>query len=256
MRIRTASNGYRRSAGFSQGFALSLVFLAACAGVAWVTMGMTTREQWPVRWLEVGGTFERISAEQLRASLAPVVTGSFFTVNLETIRHAAYRQPWVARAVVSKNWPDTVLVRVVEHQPVAHWTEGRLVSTEGVAFAVPGADEIQGLPWLEGPDGKLDEVFENWRKFNNMLMPTGQEIQRIRLDARGSWFVELSHGTEVHIGRESTNSRLQRLVRSWPELMRNRDLAPIGVDLRYTNGFAVRWPEEPRRLAGTYGKKD
>lgn len=256
MKIHRHMSSPRRNLGFSQGFALVVVFMVACIGVAWVTMGMTTREQWPVRWLEVGGAFERISAEQLRASLVPFATGSFFTVNLETIRQATYRQPWVARAAVSKIWPDTVSVRVIEYEPAAHWTQGRLVSRDGKAFAVPGADEIQGLPWLEGPDEKLDEVFSNWRGFNNLLMPTGQEVERIRLDARGSWFVELGNGTEVQIGREAAVERLQRLVKSWPELMRNRDLVPLGVDLRYTNGFAVRWPEAPERFAGIYGKEN
>lgn len=246
----------RQARGFAQGLAMVVVFLVACAGVAWVTMGMTTREQWPVRWLELGGAFERISAEQLRASLAPLVTGSFFTVNMEAIRKTAYRQPWVAQAAVSKVWPDTVAVRVIEYQPAAHWTQGRLVSNDGQAFSVPGANEIQGLPWLEGPEEKLEEVFKRWQAFNNLLMPTGEEIQLIRLDARGSWFVELSNGTEVQIGRESATGRLQRLVNSWPELMRDRDLAPMGIDLRYTNGFAVRWPEKPRQFAGTYGKEN
>ncbi|MBT8062422.1 MAG: FtsQ-type POTRA domain-containing protein [Xanthomonadales bacterium] len=256
MIVRAYSLSGRQPGGSGQALAMMLVFLVACAGVAWVTMGMTTREQWPVRWLELGGAFERISAEQLRASLAPLVTGSFFTVDMEEIKQTAYRQPWVAQAAVSKLWPDTVSVRVVEYQPVAHWTQGRLVSTDGDAFSVPGASEIQGLPWLEGPEEKLDEVFKSWRYFNNLLMPTGQEIQHIRLDARGSWFVELSNGTEVQIGREAASERLHRLVDSWAELLQGRDLAPMGIDLRYTNGFAVRWPEAPRQIAGTYGQKN
>ena len=247
----------RRSAGFSQGLlATLLITVLAAAGVAWVYMGMVTQQQWPVRWLEVDGAFERVSAEQLRASLAPVSAGSFFTVDLERIKAAAYRQPWVADATVQKTWPDTVKVTIREFTPVAHWTGGHLVSGDGVAFQVPGAAEIQGLPWLEGPDGLLDEVFQTWRQFNNELQPAGLEIELIRLDARGAWFIELGNGTEVQLGREQAGLRLQRLVRSWPNLMNGRDMTPLVVDLRYTNGFAVRWPKVPARFAGTYGKEN
>ncbi|MDX1460818.1 MAG: cell division protein FtsQ/DivIB, partial [Xanthomonadales bacterium] len=98
-------------------------------------------------------------------------------------------------------------------------------------------------------------VFTAWRDFNNRLLPTGEEIYRLRLDARGSWFLELQSGTEVHIGRQSARARLDRLVASWPALMNGRALPPRLIDLRYTNGFAVRWPAAKEQYAGTYGEK-
>ena len=257
MRRARTGFGQRRAAGYSQGLiTVFLLFLLAVAGVAWVYAGMTAREQWPVRWLEIDGAFERVSAEQMRSTLAPVATGSFFTVNLAAVRAAAFRQPWVAEATVQKTWPDTVRVRIREYAPVAHWTGGRLVSGSGRAFQVPGADEMQGLPWLEGPDEQLGTVFESWQQFNNELQPIGLEIERIHLDPRGAWFVELSSGTEVQVGRGEPEVRLRRLIQSWQTLMRDRELAPQGVDLRYTNGFAVRWPAPPDKLAGTYGKEN
>jgi cell division protein FtsQ len=103
---------------------------------------------------------------------------------------------------------------------------------------------------LNGPDEQLDLVLANWIKFNNLLHNTGLEIDLIRLDPRGSWFLELNNGTEVQIGRESPYERLERLQGSWAGLMQGRDMAPMAVDLRYTNGFAVRWPKPPARLAG------
>ena len=238
--------------GFNSGLVMSLtLFALALFGVVWVYMGMTTIDQWPIRWLEVDGSFERVSAEQMRAGLAPQVMGSFFTVDLEAVSEAAFRQAWVSGVTVQKNWPDTVRVRITEYDPVAHWTLGRLVSREGRSFEVPGADQIQGLPWLEGPGGQLEVVVGAWQQFNNELLPAGLEIDRIRLDRRGAWFLVLTNGTEIHIGRADALPRLHRLVSSWPNLMSGRDLAPLGVDLRYSNGYAVRWPEYKE----TYGKE-
>ncbi len=50
-------------------------------------------------------------------------------------------------------------------------------------------------------------------------------------------------GTRVDIGRENAMVRLQRMANSWERLRALRGVAPAGVDLRYANGFAVRWPE-------------
>jgi cell division protein FtsQ len=247
----------RSMVGFIQGFVTTLfLFVLATAGVVWVGMGMVTKEQWPVRWLEIDGAFERVSAEQIRASLAPLSTGSYFTIDLEQISQAAYRQPWVENVIVRKAWPDTVRVQIKEFVPVAHWTGDFLVSGKGASFEVAGAEGIQGLPGLSGPDEQLDVVFENWQLFNNQLAKAGLEIDVIRLDPRGSWFLILSNGTEVQIGRENALPRLQRLVASWTGLMNGKGMAPLAVDLRYTNGFAVRWPKPPARFAGNYGQEN
>lgn len=233
-----------RQGGFASGMlTVALLFVLTAAGFVWVSMGIVTNERWPIRWLEINGGFQRVSAEQLRASLASRIGSSFFTVDLQGLHDAASRISWVSGVQVHKQWPDTIRVEVQEYVPVAHWNQGQLISNAGGLFAVPEADEIQGLPWLEGPEGRLDEVLETWAGFDAMLMPLGVEVRRLKLDRRGAWSLVLSNGTGVQLGRDSTVERLQRLLASWDTLMRERELPPADVDLRYTNGYAVRWPQ-------------
>lgn len=237
--------------GYSQGLLMLLVLFAlAVAGTAWVGTGIVASERWPIRWLELRGSFQRISAEQMRSSLAPLVNASFFTVDLERLRNAAMRNPWAASVVVQKQWPDTVAVTVEEHRPVAHWNRGWLVSDRGVEFAAPDADEIQGLPWLHGPEERLGEVLEQWNRFDAMLGSLDLEIGELVLDQRGSWSMTVNNGTRVALGRDDAVERLERLMQSWQPLLRDRRLPPVEVDLRYTNGFAVRWPAEAADFAG------
>lgn len=235
-------DGYGVNVGRSIG---SVLLLAALGGVLWVWLGMVKSDRWPIRWLEIDGAFERVSAEQVRKSAAPLVDGSFFTVDPKAIRATVSALPWVHRVAVQKTWPDTVRLHVTEYVPVAHWTGGRLIATNGDAFTVPGAEGIQGLPWLEGPEGSVREVIEAWLSYNDILHGTGQEIRRIRLDARGAWTLELAGGTRVEMGREAPAQRLRRMAASWGQLRRLKGVTPLGVDLRYSNGFAVRWPEPP-----------
>lgn len=233
----------RRQQGFASGaLAVGLLFLATAAALAWVSMGIVTSERWPIRWLEVNGTFNRVSAEQLRASVASEVGSNFFTVDLQGLQEAATRIHWVSAARVQKQWPDTVRVTVEEYVPVAHWNRGELIADSGAVFAVPEADEIQGLPWLEGPDERLHEVLQTWVGLDEMLTPLGLEITQIALDGRGAWSLVLDNGTHVQLGRDETVERLERLLASWEPLMREQQAPPRDIDLRYTNGFAVSWP--------------
>lgn len=221
----------------------AILLVAALAGIVWIWFGMVKLDRWPIRWLEVDGGFERVSAEQVRKAAAPLVDESFFSVDPQAIQSAARELPWVNRVVVEKTWPDTVRLTVTEYTPVAHWVDGQLIATNGDTFSVPGAEDIQGLPWLEGPEGSATQVIEAWLTFNDILQPTGQVIERITLDPRGAWALELAQGTEVNIGREHAIPRVERLANAWYPLRNLRGVAPRRVDLRYSNGFAVQWPE-------------
>ncbi len=245
-----------RSQGFSAGVVVTMMlFLLASAGVAWVYAGMIAQERWPIRWLEIDGRFERVSAEQVRARLTPLVKGSFFTVEPGFMRTTASEMAWVSAVEVQKSWPDTIQVTIHEHTAVAHWTNGQLLAANGQQFFVPSADDIQGLPWLSSPDGQLELVFGNWKKFDDALLDIGQEIERLTLDPRGSWSARLSGGTQVRFGKRDIFASLDVLVSTWADLMRGRELPPVSIDLRYTNGFAVRWPQRNEKIAGNYGKK-
>lgn len=244
------------SLGFSAGAILTLVlFLVAAGGVAWVYAGMVAQERWPIKWLEVDGPFERVGAEQVRAILTPMVTGSYFSVDTEQMQELSEEMPWVAQAKIEKHWPDTVQVTISEYTPVAHWIDGQLLSNDGSTFTVPSADEMQGLAWLDGPDTQLEVVFENWQKFDDQLQQIGQQVERLSVDARGSWSAQLSGGTEVKFGKGDVFKNLDRLVNTWAGLMYDQELPPVTVDLRYTNGLAVLWPKNLDAVVGTYGEE-
>ena len=240
------------SRGFASGvLALVTLFLMAAAGIAWVSMGIVANDRWPIRWLELNGGFQRVSAEQLRASMTPLIDESFFTIDLQELRGAAARISWVSSVRIQKKWPDTVTVSIEEFVPIAHWNRGQLISEKGAAFPVPEADEIQGLPWLRGPQERLDEVLRHWSEFSELLLPMGLEISGLNLDRRGAWAMQLSNGTYVQLGRDDARERLQRLLASWDSLMRERAAPPQDVDLRYSNGFAVLWPQHLAITTGT-----
>lgn len=242
--------------GFSAGaFMILLMFTLATAGVAWVYSGMVAKDRWPIRWIEIDGSFERVSAEQVRASLTRLLGGSFFTVNTGLMHDIASGMPWVSGVNVQKKWPDTIQVTIQEFTPVAHWIDGYLLDASGQQFTVPSANDIQGLPWLAGPQGHLSLVFENWNRFDDKLDQIGQQIDSLTLDPRGSWSARLSGGTEVKFGKGDIFKNLDMLVSTWAGLMQGQAMPPVSVDLRYTNGFAVLWPQNKDAIAGNYAKK-
>lgn len=216
--------------------ALALVALP----IVGVMNGWFASDRWPFRQLRLDATFERVSAEQLRSAAAPHLGVGFFAVDLDAVRDAIEATPWVERAEVRKRWPDLLEVKVVEREALALWGDSRLVSASGQLFAVPGHTAPEGLPRLEGPDGRVVDVLAFHDAAVAALAGSGLQASGVQLSSRGSWSLTLTNGATVVIGREQPQRRLLRFVATLKHLDASLAGSLAGADLRYANGFAVR----------------
>jgi cell division protein FtsQ len=154
----------------------------------------------------------------------------------------------VESAQVRKQWPDVLEITLVEHKPFARWGKDRLLSEQGKLFATPQKLQDLALPDLDGPDTQTEEVVALYNDARALFAPAGVDVTRVSMDARGSWSLQLSNGTEVVVGRDDARSRLQRFVRVLPQLANQQ--SPIErADLRYTNGFTLSWGTPPAPAA-------
>ena len=219
------------------GIALTLVVLP----IVGVLNGWFAATRWPVRKIELRAEYSHVSAEQIRATVETHLGNGFFAVQLQDVRDAVSRLPWVERVEARKQWPDTLSLTVYERQPFARWGESRLISRSGDLFEVPGTDSMQGLPQLSGPDAHLAEVIAFQAECLREFSGSGLSVQAVDLSARGSWRLTLSTGALIEIGRVDAIPRLQRFLHAWPSLSAGNAGPPVYIDLRYENGFAMRW---------------
>lgn len=219
--------------------ALTLVALP----IVGVLNGWFASDRWPVSRLSVSGEFNHVSTEQIRAAVQPQLGGGFFAVKLGDVRAAVARLPWVERVEARKRWPDTIDLVVYEQQPYARWGEDRLVNRHGRIFTVAGASGLQGLPRLNGPDDRLEDVLRFYADCLKEFSGSGLVIETVTLSSRGGWRIDLASGAVIEAGSTDVAARLDRFLDVWPRLASSHPGPPAYVDLRYENGFAMRWPE-------------
>lgn len=209
-----------------------------------------------LRTLEVATPTAHVTEAQVRLIAERRVHGTFFTVDLDRVRTSLERLPWVREARVERRWPDTLVVSLVEHVPLARWNDTALVSQTGDVFV---AALGQSLPRLSGPEGSSTEVVNAYRRHQAALAPLGMSISELRLTPRRAWRIRLDNGIELALGRIQADARLARFVALYPRLFIAQAAAgaspadagspaaaapivPLRVDLRYSDGFAVRMP--------------
>ncbi len=223
------------------------------------TSWLVAQPWFALKTLEVKTPTAHVTEAQIRLVAERRVRGTFFTVDLDQVRTSLEKLPWVREARVERRWPDTLVVSLVEHEPLARWNDNALISQAGDVFV---AAVSQPLPRLSGPEGSGSQVVTAYLKFQKALTPLGLTISELRLTPRHAWRIRLEDGMQLALGREQTDARLARFVAMYPRLFADQPgdtglvqaglsasepapavpLAPLTVDLRYPDGFAVRMP--------------
>ena len=219
--------------------------------VVGVMRGWFAADRWPVTQLTVQAEFKHVSAADIRAAVLPRLGKGFFALDLDAVQKAVAALPWVESAEARKRWPDTLQLRIYERQPFARWNEKRLISRQGLVFDAPGAVDTMVLPDLRGPDARLAEVVSFYAETRKAFAGTHLKVSGVALTERGSWSINTANGALIVIGdRDQAGKRLHRFLDVYPQLIAGHTDGFAYADLRYTNGFAVRWPTVANTNAG------
>jgi cell division protein FtsQ len=195
----------------------------------------------PVRKLVVEGTFQRVTPIQIEAAAMDGLDAGFVSVDLDEVRKRVQAIDWVDRVNVGRSWPDTLIVRITEHQAAARWGDNGLLNVRGELFTEQAQHEFPELPWLAGPRGTEREVARRYLAVRGKLTEADLSLQSLRMDERGAWVLVLGSGQEIRLGRRDIDERLHRFFDVVAPALANEFKRVAYVDLRYTNGFAVGW---------------
>jgi cell division protein FtsQ len=199
----------------------------------------------PVRKLVVEGTFQRVTPIQVEAAVADGLNAGFLTLDLGELRKRVQALDWVDRANVGRQWPDTLIVRVTEHQAAARWGESGLLNVRGELFTEHSQHSFAELPSLAGPPGSEHDVARRYLAVRGKLAEANLGLETLSMDERGSWRLVLAGGQEVRLGRRDIDERLYRFFDVVAPALVGELKRVEYVDLRYTNGFAVGWRGGP-----------
>ena len=232
-------NAFLRIAGIL--LAIAVIVLPVVA----VVNGWIGTERFPLTKLRVASDAKHVDDAELQKILAPYAKQGFFAVRLDDAQVALAKLPWVEEAEVSKKWPDVLEVHIREHRPLALWDDTLLLSERGRLYprSAMGDALPKGLPQLGGDARRVAEVLSFYNQSRELFAPLGLGVRELRQDARGSWSLRLSDGAQVIVGRQDAESRVRRFAELLPKLIAPEGRALQRADLRYANGFALKWSE-------------
>lgn len=211
------------------------------AGLSWGFLQLTDPASFPVKTIRIETRLKQVGRDDIRRAVLDHVQQGFLRVDVDSIRHELESLPWVAHASVRRSWPDVLIVGVEEQQAVARWSNGGLLNASGDLFRPEDEKPWSSLPLLRGPKQTEQILMKEYQAMQGMLTPLGLRISHLTMNERRAWSLNLDNGLKLRLGRNDAHLRLLRFVRVYAKVLKPRQEKIDSVDLRYTNGFAVRW---------------
>jgi cell division protein FtsQ len=219
-----------------------LLLLLSLGGLGFWLSGPLEPGSYPIHSVRIVSPIQYVSQSALKGVIEPQIGEGFFRIDVDQLSRDVEALPWVRLAAVRRVWPGQLVVNIEEQQPFAIWNEDALVNVEGVSFRpelIDGA--LVALPHFVGPEGTEKMITERYRELIATVANRDINIVRVELSGRRAWQLELDNGLVLNMGRESVVKRMQRFAGVYQADVRPKLAEIDGIDLRYTNGFAVRW---------------
>ena len=222
--------------------------------------------RFPFRHIEIQGDLQFVTENQVQEVVRTSLTGNYFSASLPQLEAEVGQLPWVSSATLGRQWPSTLVVEIEEMQPVARWGEEQWLKFGGgdpvIVSPIQGVVQEAGLPRLDGNDRDAPLVWKTFQHWSEKLSSNGLVVDEISLHSRGLWTLRISRSAlrlntaqaaqsisgemenpevEIVVDQDNADVKLDRLIAALNQGLMSRFPEMKKIDLRYANGFAVRF---------------
>lgn len=229
---------------------LALVVLVLCAAHVW-------KSSLKVKNFSVEGNMLVSTNEILQ--LLQVQRGELlFRTDLMQIQNNILNHYYIKNAVVKRNLPTTLVVRVEERIPIAIVNCPGLyyVDDEGVVLPHPVERKLFDLPLLSNiplqekiilgatlASPSVQEALAVLRLMKELNRPLFHAISEIKVETpEGIQLLTAEHCVPIIIGKGNIEQKFVKLEAFWNQYVRTRGLSSLRyADVRFTDRVIARW---------------
>ena len=161
-------------------------------------------------------------------------------LNKKELSPSFYRDTWVYAIKSTFRWPNSVEVKLKEHQPLASWEGTRYLTQSGLIISPSESNLELLLVNLGGPEDKKFRLLSYSRKIQSQLSRYGQIIAEVEINSEGYIKATSITGVSFIFSEKDFRDQLERLENFISfELISGRLNNIKNMDLRYKNGISV-----------------
>ena len=202
---------------------------------------------WPVTKIVVMGKMDHISPETMKGVTKKYLNEGFFSFDVDSLKADLLKLAWVKQVSVRREWPDQVKVMVQEQKAIASWNGKYLVNVQGQLFE--SDDLLPGeVVEISGPEGMHKYLLSQCQDLQSQFSDYGLRLAKLSLNQRRALEMQLGNGVNFVFGRvhgvNESGLAISKFLLAYSHGLSNKMNRVKTVDMRYTNGFSVRWRSE------------
>lgn len=194
----------------------------------------------PINTVKVEGRYQHVSRKEVADVLSPYLKDGFWGISLAHVGKQLRDNGWVKKAHLERVWPDTLRVKIEEHEPWLRFGQNTLIDKEGNLFSLPQEKIPNSIPLLRSETGLTKDLLQEFEKISKILSEA--HIVLVELyKGRTTLKLNTKTGMQLVTSSQTFLDELQRFVDVYPTITQEKKAQIVRIDLRYRHGMAVQW---------------
>jgi len=189
----------------------------------------------PIEEIEIISSDKKYNEKKLSKYIDSIYGNDLLLSNIDMIQKNIISDEWISDVEVIKSFPSKLSIRIIEHQPLAIYNN-QIMSKSGIL--IRSSSNLGNLPVVVDKQKRptvaydiLSSSLDGLKKIN--LVVKKIEIYHSLIKIYTSSMVLISDKTNF-------KKNIQRLVFSFSDLKNTYSKKITSIDMRYSNGFAIK----------------
>ena len=190
---------------------------------------------YPVEEVEITSTASNYDTEKINDIIASIQGQDLLSLDLSDIKRSIRSDDWIRDVEIKKSFPDTLEIIIISQKPFAIYN-AKIMMIDGTIIESPSLP--LDLPII------IDYTNDSVNSMNIMIL-TDKLLQKIDLDIKQveihNSLIKVFTSTNILISdRVNYEVNLNRLVLTFQDLKKLFKREIKSIDMRYSNGFAIK----------------
>ena len=190
----------------------------------------------PVKEISIITSDKKYNANKLNKYLDSLYGTDLLLTNIDTIQKNIISDDWISDAEVIKSFPSKITIRIIQHEPMALYNN-QIISKDGILLN-SSTISSKNLPIIIDKDKELMSAYDIYSLSLINLKKIDLVIKKIEIHHS---LIKIYTASIVLISdRTNFEKNILRLVSLFEDLNNAYGKNITSIDMRYSNGFAIK----------------
>jgi cell division protein FtsQ len=189
----------------------------------------------PIEEIDIISSDKKYNEKNLNKYTGSIYGTDLLLINIDMIQKNITSDEWISDVEVIKSFPSKLSIRIIQHEPLAVYNN-QIMSKSGILIS--SSRNLGNLPVVVDKQRRPTAAYD-------ILLSTLVSLEKIDLVVKK---IEIYHSlikiytTSIVLISDKTNFKknMQRLVPSFSDLNNIYGKKITSIDMRYSNGFAIK----------------